>query len=104
MWKYWNADYDSKRYKYGIYNLDRLAITCTNAKIPNIYLEFLGSINYHNFEIIKRNSIILDGLTCELQIMESYKTLKWNLDREMNSDLEKFINKLRSWRNEIANQ
>ena len=91
--KLWNADYDNDRFKLGIFNLDRLAVTERNFYLSESELNKVNGILEQELDTKDYAGIVLDGLFCQLN-MEN-KTLMWNIDAEMNENLNNLISILR---------
>lgn len=89
--KNWEANYNLSRFQLGIYNLDRLAILERNIILKQKTSDFFRRIKYEQLKIIDFKGIILDGLTCELIVMDTNQHLKWNIDKEMNIELQKLV-------------
>ena len=91
--KNWNTKFYREGFENGFFNLDRLAIT--EKKIEITDLEFSNFQELMNKDLNKNtlSGIILDGLFCQFKIGE--KTLKWNIDKEMNENLSELISLLR---------
>ena len=99
--KEWNAKYDFKRFKNGIYNLDRLAIKKQEIPIHPTDEKYFCSIDWKKINKVQSERIVLDGLICELRIAQGEKLIQWNADSEMNQDLNKLIYTMRHWKREM---
>ncbi|CAL2055548.1 hypothetical protein [Tenacibaculum sp. 190524A05c] len=91
--KIWNAAYDNDRFKLGIFNLDRLAVTEKIFNLSESELNKIYGILERELETKDYGGIVLDGLFCQLNIDK--KTLMWNIDEEMNENLDNLISILR---------
>lgn len=99
--KIWNSNYDNYRFKLGIFNLDRLAVTESNLDISELDLKEVNRILKLEIDTIEYSGIVLDGLFCQLRIRN--KILEWNIDKEMNKGLNSLISILRKRVNEQQN-
>lgn len=91
--KVWNCTYDFKRFKFGIYNLDRLAILESDISLTSKQLNTLDSLLAEDIATVKLDRIVLDGLHCKLSLKE--QTLVWNIDQSMNTSLLKLVSIVR---------
>lgn len=87
--KKWNAEYDNERFKLGIFNLDRLALTKYEKELNNNDLLKIKSLSKSHLNINKHDTVILDGFYSEL-IFDKF-TLRWNIKEEMNLALSELI-------------
>jgi hypothetical protein len=92
--KIWDAKYDGHRFKLGIYNLDRIAIREQPLDISESKVAIIELLKT-DLEVIKFEGIILDGHYCELNMPSKKQTLTWNINQEMNENLENLITLLR---------
>ena len=91
--KIWNSDYDNERFKLGVFNIDRLAVTERNFELSAFELNEVNGILEKDLDTKDYGGIVLDGLFCQLKIRN--KTLEWNIDEEMNNNLNNLISILR---------
>ncbi|WP_299890921.1 hypothetical protein [uncultured Lacinutrix sp.] len=91
--KIWNSHYDNERFKLRIFNLDRLAVTERDLDLSEFELNEVNGILEQELDTKKYAGIVLDGLFCQLKI--GNKTLEWNIDEEMNKNLNSLITILR---------
>ena len=91
--KMWNSDYDNERFKLRIFNLDRLAVTERNFDLSEFESNNLNGILEQELDTKDYDGIVLDGLFCLLKTKN--KTLEWNIDEEMNENLNNLISILR---------
>ena len=94
--KNWNSEYDNSRFKLGIFNIDRLAISKEIIKTSKEENAKFNSIDKRKLETIDYEGIVLDGLICELKVPQIEKHLTWNVDKEMNDELSILVNQIRS--------
>lgn len=99
--KEWNAEYDLRRFKNGVYNLDRLAIKEKKISFTLKDEKYFQSIAWNNINKVENNGIVLDGLICNLEVNKFQKSLHWNIDEEMNEELHKLVYTMRNWQREI---
>ncbi|KAB7530014.1 hypothetical protein F8C76_00370 [Flagellimonas olearia] len=87
--KNWNTKFYREGFENGFFNLDRLAINEKKIKITDS--EFLDLQKLINKELNKNkiDGIVLDGLFCQLTV--GNKTLEWNINKEMNKNLNELI-------------
>ena len=79
-----------------------MAIKETEISINPIEENYFRSIDWNMINKVKFEGIVLDGLMCELRINETKKSLKWNIDNEMNQELSKLIYTMRNWIREMT--
>ncbi|KAA3624471.1 MAG: hypothetical protein DWQ02_23010 [Bacteroidetes bacterium] len=89
----WNATYDNNRFDKGIYNLNRIAIV--EKIVPDEEYDLSSSTNLANLKKVEIESIVLDGLICEMNSPKLSKPLIWNVDDEMNVALQNLVFSLR---------
>jgi hypothetical protein len=92
----WNSEYDRERFNLGVFNLDRLAVTQKDIHFNEDEKIFFNSINLSTLNTVEYKGIVIDGLFCEMKIPKHEKKFEWNIDKEMNSELEKVISKIRA--------
>ena len=91
--KMWNSDFDNERFELRIFNLDRLDVTERNSGLSELELNKINRILEKDLDIKDYAGIVLDGLFCQLKFKN--RTLKWNIDEEMNDGLDNLISILR---------
>lgn len=99
--KEWNAKYDHSRFDKGIYNLDRLAIIEKEIFLDEEDKTYFNTIDWKLLDTIEFTGIVLDGLTCKLQIGKENKTLVWSPDSRMNNKLKELVYLIRNWKREF---
>ena len=92
----WNSKYDRERFNLGVFNLDRLAVTQKDIHFNEDEKIFFNSINLSTLNTVEYKGIVIDGLFCEMKIPKHEKKFEWNIDKEMNTELENVISKIRA--------
>ncbi len=92
----WDSKYDRERFNLGVFNLDRLAVTQKEIHFSEEDKNFFDSINLSKLNTVENKGIVIDGLFCQMKITKHEKKFDWNIDEEMNSELEKVISKIRA--------
>jgi len=91
--KVWNTQFDLTRFSKGIFNLSRLAViekesvVLLPSEVPNIPLAGITTKEI--------TSVVLDGLICEMKIPSLQKHFTWNIDKEMNDELDRLVTWIR---------
>lgn len=92
--KTWDSTFDNERFKLGVFNLDRLAIAEVETSLNQIELNQLNQLIQAKLETKQLDSIVLDGLKCQLQT--KLYNLEWNVDDEMNDNLRQLVHLIRN--------
>lgn len=87
--KVWNAEYDNNRFRNGIFNLSRLAISDRKINLNDKESQTIQLLIESALDLKESKGIVLDGLFCQLEIND--KTLRWNTNTEMNDNLNKLV-------------
>lgn len=92
--KTWNAKFDNDRFRKGIYNIDRLAVSERAIQLSSKETELLEKLLNEKPGLTHWNGIVLDGLYCHLETEHS--TLNWNCNDEINETGLELIEFLRT--------
>ena len=92
----WDANFDTKRFSLGIFNISRLAISQEEHTLAEEKVQSLDAVSYSELTTLPISGVTLDGLHCELNSPFISQKLNWNLDEEMGPKLRELIFFLRS--------
>ena len=94
--RYWNIPYDMERFKFRIYNIDRLAIRERILIIDDSFKHYFNTIEFDKLNTVKLDGLYIGGRDCELEVFEFNKKLKWSFDKQMNLELAEFVLSIKS--------
>ncbi|WP_420574871.1 hypothetical protein [Kordia sp.] len=91
--KSWDAEYDWKRFKIGVFNLDRLAIHEHTIVLNQAEINELNILLTKELGLVEWKGITLDGFYCQLTTKAT--KLNWNTNYEINANMIALIDFLR---------
>lgn len=96
LFRYWDSAYDNNRFKSGVFNIDRLAISEQMLEINDTFVQAFNKIDFDALNTIETEGISIGGWHVEINIVKLNKCLDWNFDQQMNPSLRELVQLIRN--------